>query len=268
LTPSATATATRTATPTLTPTRTPSPTATRTPAPSATPTFTVTPTPTPAGPIVFRAAAGTDTSGSSITISSPTGVQPNDVLLAAVYWDNSSPVAVTPPTGWSLVRQDGRASFEEVALYTHVAGAAEPASYTWQLTRSVTVTGIIAAYGGVSGIDVQAGQTGTNSTVTAPSVTSTAANDWLIAVWSAWRNNVRLTPPTGMSLRGQFTSSDPITLADKPLGGPGPTGAQTATNSGNPGAWTGQSVALRAVTPTPTPTPSPTSTAPPTPTPH
>jgi hypothetical protein len=77
-------------------------------------------------------------------------------------------------------------------------------------------------------------------------VTAAGVNDLLITVWSAWNNNVTITPPVGMTSRAQFTASDPIDLADTPLADTGATGTQTATASTSPGFWTGQSVALRA----------------------
>ena len=64
---------------------------------SATATATVT-----AGgsaPIAFRASASAATTGRTLTIARPAGTQVNDVLVAAVYWDNSSPNTITPPGG-------------------------------------------------------------------------------------------------------------------------------------------------------------------------
>jgi hypothetical protein len=201
-----------------------------------------------ANKISFRGVSGGDTNGSALTISRPAGVQANDVLIAAVYWDNTSQPAITPPAGWTLVRQDGSTSFEEVAVYSHVAGASEPGSYAWGSSSSVGFTGIISAYSGVntiSPIDVTGGQTGTTPNPVAPSVTSTSANAQLIAIWSAWNAGLSLTAPSGMTTRLSFTGSDPITLADKSLASIGPTGAQTSTSSGSPGFWTAQSIALR-----------------------
>jgi hypothetical protein len=243
--PSATPIATNTPTPTWTPVPTPTSTST----PTLTPTPTPTPTPGSAASITFRAFSSTNVSGKTLTILRPTGVVQNDVMVAAIYWDNSRQPTITAPAGWVAIRRDGSTTNEEVALYYRVATAVEPASYSWTASRSIGFTGIIAAYAGASTtnpIDAQFGLTGNTASPVAPSVTAAGVNDLLITVWSAWNNNVTITPPVGMTSRAQFTASDPIDLADTPLADTGATGTQTATASTSPGFWTGQSVALRA----------------------
>ena len=279
----ATATPTPTATdpPTTVPTRTP--TSTRVPTPTSTPrpaaTWTPTPTLVPTSTITFRSVSGTDTTGTTLSINRPSGVAQYDVMLAAIYWDGSSNAAITPPAGWIAIRQDGSAADEQVELYYRVASASEPSSYKWLASISTSgLTGIIADYSGadvVNPIDVSGGQTGTASSgATAPSLTTTTANGRLVGIWSTWNTSVTLGPPTGMTNRKRFAAGDPVMLADEAVGGPGATGAPTASVSSAPGFWTGQAVALRAstgvpptLTPTPTSTPTQTPAATPTPTP-
>jgi hypothetical protein len=246
----ATNTPTATGVPTLTATPTPTltTTVTKTPTSTSTPTATSTPTPSSGAGIVFRASSGTDLSGTTLAIVRPTGVVANDVLIAALYWDNAGRPTITAPIGWTLIRQDGSTADEEAALYYHVAGAAEPTSYTWRSTLSVGFTGIIAAYAGVSTttpIDVYAGQTGTTASAVAPSVTTTAGNEVVVTVWTAWNNNVSFGAPIGMTLRRQYVAGDPLALGDRVVSVPGVSGTQTATTSTSPGFWTAQSVALR-----------------------
>jgi hypothetical protein len=172
-----------------------------------------------------------------------------DVLIAAIYWDNSRRPTVTAPTGWTAIRRDGSTSNQEVALYYRVAGATEPTSYTWTSSRNVRFTGIIAVYRGASitaPVDAQGGQTGSTASPVAPSITAVGSNDVLVAVWSGWDAQVIITPPAGLTTRTQFSSTDPIELADAPLPGAGAIGTQTATASASPGFWTGQAVALAA----------------------
>jgi uncharacterized repeat protein (TIGR01451 family) len=198
--------------------------------------------------ITFRAASGTDSAGRTLSINQPSGVVANDVLVAAIYWDNSAPTAITPPSGFTLIRTDGSSANQAVSLYYHVAGDTEPAAYVWSASRSTGFSGIISAYSGVdtaNPIEVHAGATGTTSGATAPSVTSTIDGDWLVDVWSAWTSNVTLGPPSGMTSRQSFNRSDPLLLADKALGAAGATGTQTATTAPAPALWTGQAVVLR-----------------------
>jgi hypothetical protein len=168
--------------------------------------------------------------------------------LAAVDWDNSGHPNVTVPSGWTTIRQDGSTTDQMVALYYRFATASEPVSYTWFASMGVGFTGIIAAYSGVnpaSPIELTAGQTGTASGATAPSLAAATSNDLLIAVWSTWNGDVRLSAPAGMITRQRFSGPDPIALADKPIPAAGPTGAQTASPSIPSGFWTGQLILLR-----------------------
>jgi uncharacterized repeat protein (TIGR01451 family) len=198
--------------------------------------------------IAFRAASSASMGGRTLTIARPTSVQPNDVLIAAVYWDHSRPNTITPPAGFSLIREDVGASTQGVSLYYHVAGVGEPASYSWSATLSSDIAGQIAAYIGVdpsNPIDGSSGQTGTLTLATAPSVTTTTDGDWLVGVWSAWTSNISMVAQAGMTQRISNSQCCPLTLADVDLGAAGPSGNHSAFASASPVFTTGQSVALR-----------------------
>ena len=77
-----------------------------------------------------------------------------------------------PPAGWTLVRTDNNSNSLQLSSYWHVAGASEPASYTWSLTSggsaiSKAAAGTISAYSGVDPVAVinaSGGQVDPNST--------------------------------------------------------------------------------------------------------
>jgi hypothetical protein len=144
-----------------------------------------------------------------------------------------------------------------VGLYYRVATATEPASYTWTASTSLGgFTGIIAVYSGVNPsnpIDVNAGASAASTTPNAPSVTTTAANDELVVIWSTWASNVSLGPPSGLTARLSYSGHDPLLVADERLGATAATGRQSATTSAAPLFWTGQTVALRPGTTSPGP---------------
>jgi uncharacterized repeat protein (TIGR01451 family) len=201
-----------------------------------------------AATITFRAASGTDGGGRTLTVARPAGTQQDDVLVAAVYWDNSAPNTITPPSGFTLIRQDAGATTQAVSLYYHVASGTEPATYTWLATRSSGFTGIVAAYSNVdiaNPIDAHGGQTGSGTSATAPSITTSTADDVLVGVWSSWNSNLSLTPPGGMTTRQSYSRSDPLTFAERAAPAAGATGTSTATASANPNTWTAQVLALR-----------------------
>jgi len=168
------------------------------------------------------------------------------MLVAALYVDDGPNLSITPPTGWTLAHQDGTTAFEVAQLYYHQAGSSEPGSYVWTSSRAGGISGIIAAYTGVAGVEVSAGQTGTSMKAVAPSVNAANAGDWLVGAWTAWNSNVVLTPPTGMTQRRRFSAGDPLLMADKALLSSGATQTQRASTSAPPAFWTGQVLVLHA----------------------
>ncbi|MEK9135584.1 MAG: hypothetical protein AAB393_00555, partial [Bacteroidota bacterium] len=155
--------------------------------------------------IVFRAASSGATSGNatSFTISKPTSAVQNDVLVAQITVNNGSSTSMTAPSAWTLVRRDNRTSQVSQAIYYKVAGASEPASYTWTLSPSDAASGGIVAYSGAntsSPIDASSGGTGSSNIVTAPSVTTTAADEMVVGFFGH-DNATTFTPPSGMTER-------------------------------------------------------------------
>ncbi len=205
----------------------------------------------PASPGTFRSASSAaSVPVTSITVAKPAGVTTNDVLLGVVS-ARSTPT-ITPPSGWTLVRSDVNGTSITQAVYSHVAGASEPSNYTWTFNAPVTTAiGTIDAYSGVSTatpVDVSGGQTNASSTsVTAPSVTTTVANDMVVGFFGT-SNDATFTPPSGMTERSDIldhTTSDlAVETADVVKTSAGATGTKVATAS-KAAANIGQLVALK-----------------------
>ena len=210
--------------------------------------------------IAFRAATSVDTqtSVSSCTMSKPTGTIKDDVMIAAFQFAQGS--SVTPPTGWNvIVRTDDTTNSMSVISYYKVAGASEPASYTWTLApTSGWCTGGIHSYVGVSTstpVDVSGGQSGTSNSPTTPSLTTTADSDWLIGVWAVWNGNVTMNLPAGMTSRINFTGGSPHRQADQSLGAAGTTGTSVTTTSTPAGSWIAQAIMMKSAAASPDTTP-------------
>lgn len=158
----------------------------------------------PATPGTYRStSSAVNTAIVSVTITKPAGVTTNDVLLAMVTV-RSLPT-ITAPSGWTLVRSDVSGTALLQSVYVKVAGASEPASYTWTFDVPVSAAaGGISAYSGVdttTPVNVSGGQANAASTtVTAPSVTTTVANARLVGLFGT-TNNATFTPPSGMTER-------------------------------------------------------------------
>jgi hypothetical protein len=207
----------------------------------------------PGSGIAFRAAAaGTNIGATSLLISRPVAAVAGDVLVAAITV-RSTPV-ITPPAGWSLVRSDARATTFSQAVYVHVAGGSEPASYTWTFSTSQTALGTIAAFSGVdtaNPIVTHSGLATSSSTaITAPSLTVGVASTRLVGFFGIV-GKTTISPAAGMTERIESVSPSgasakmTVELADQPNPASGPTGSRTATGA-KAAHNIGQLIALRA----------------------
>ena len=216
---------------------------------SAPATATTPDQPPPTAGIAFHGSSfAANLTATTLSIPSPAGAQAGDVEVMAIAARGAP--RFTPPSGWTLVRQDTNGTTMTQAIFTHVVGAGEPASHTWTLSSSQSASGGILAYGGVrtvTPVDVSGGQANASSTsVTAPSITTSSAGEQLVGFFGTG-SATSFTPPAGMVERGDIASTNgyKVTLegADANLSAAGPTGTAVA-KAVNATANVGQLVAL------------------------
>ncbi len=217
-------------------------------APSA-PASVTTPGQTTPGIAFHGSSFAANATATTLSIPAPTGAQAGDVEVMAIAARGAP--RFTPPTGWTLVRQDANSTTMTQVAFTHVVGGGEPASYTWTLSSSQSASGGIIAYGGVrtvSPVDSSGGQANASSTsVTAPSITTSNPGEQLVGFFGTG-TATSLTAPAGMVERGDVASSAgtyKVTLegADMTRSAAGPTGAAVA-KAANAAASVGQLLAL------------------------
>jgi len=200
------------------------------------------------------------TSNNGWTLSRP-AVANGDVLIAMGTFRGGTGVNVTSvPSGWALVgaRVDNGTSVSMV-VYSHVASDAssEPSSYQWSLDTAVKLFAYLINFGGLDSsnpIDVEANQgTASDTSHTAPSVTTTVANGRLLTYHST-AYCVTWTPPIGMTQIVDFSgcsqgasSNVDAEINELTLGAAGPTGTKTAT-SDTAAVGVTKSIALRPTT--------------------
>ncbi len=140
--------------------------------------------------------------GCNFSVSAPSGLAPGDVEIAQVTVGSGTgayPSYSFP--GWTQIRLDqyyestGPTYWEQYLLYK-VAGSSEPSSYSFtqpsnNTNYNVAWTASITAYSGVNTttpIDVSACNSGypaaVGATITAPSITTTNANDRLMLIYA------------------------------------------------------------------------------------
>lgn len=198
----------------------------------------------------------------ALTIGRPTGTAAGDVLVAAIGVRPHT-ATITPPAGWTLVRRmdNSNPNSNSLAVYIRVAGASEPASYSWNLSGFAHAVGGIQAFSGVdtaSPIDVENGQTTASGLAHAtPSVTTTVANAMLVTAHT-FSSSATWTPPAGMTEAYDVAAPSPPAAVGQALEGAwqvqplaGATGAKTATASNDADVGNAHILALRpaAVTP-------------------
>lgn len=151
-----------------------------------------------------------DDTSPAVTIDKPTGTVEGDLLIAIIAVDSNATAdsGWTQPSGWTLIRKDGldANSYTMMSAYK-VAGGAEPASYTFELTglavgADTGFTGVILRYDNfvsAGPIDAHAGTIGSNGT--GPSVTTTKQ---ATTVLSAMQENTQ--PGDGSATPSGWTS--------------------------------------------------------------
>jgi hypothetical protein len=198
--------------------------------------------------------ANSSSGASTIVITKPAAVANDDVLVAGITVNGGTDITITPPSGWTLIRRTNNGGNVGIASYYHVVTSAgsEPVSYSWGLATSGATrraSGGILRYTGVdtaNPIDVDNGGTGSSSSPTAPTVTTTAANDLVVGFFGL-DENATFTAPGGMNERYDVANTDssgPTTeAADYTQASAGATGtkAASATQSND---WAAQLVAL------------------------
>jgi PKD repeat protein len=217
---------------------------------SATATSTVTVS-TGAGVRYKGSTSAGNSSTNTVVLPAPSARAPGDRLLAAIATRGGP--TLTPPSGWTLVRQDIKSTTVRQAIYSHVATSSEPTSYTWTLSSAQGAAGVMLDYSGVSAttpVDAQGGQVGAaaSKSIVAPSVTTTT-NDEVVAFYGLAASSV-ITPPAALTGRASAVTASgtyKVTIETAQVADtvPGPTPAYTATASVS-SVGIGQLVALRA----------------------
>jgi fibronectin type 3 domain-containing protein len=211
--------------------------------------------PPPGTAVTFRSASSAANAvATTLVLPKPAGVVAGDALLAVV--DAQGAPVVTPPAGWTLVRADTSTSVSPTlgqSVYVYIAGASEPASYTFTLATARGAAGGILAYDNVDNanpIDVHSGAAASASAVTAPAVTTTGPDRMIVGIFGIAPSRT-VTPPAGMTERFQVSASttagEKVTSEATDVAQPvaGSSGARTASFSGAVGRVIGQLVALR-----------------------
>jgi hypothetical protein len=156
-------------------------------------------------PITFVNSASnfSTTSVSSLTITKPSGLQVDDLMVAFLS-NNDQPVTFTAPSGWTEVLDaDSRGLFWKVATSADVSAS----NFTWTVSNDGDMYGIILAYR-YAVFDV----CGTLGALTAtnpsgPSINVSSNNSLLFVVASNRGSVPTYTTPSGYTIRWSYLSN-------------------------------------------------------------
>ncbi len=189
------------------------------------------------------ATATRDTDGGVLVIDKPVGTVEGDVLVAAVGVDGRG--LISGPAGWTKeIANDAQdlGVRAGLAVFWLVAGASEPATYTFTNTRNETATGAIARYSGVdtaATVEASAKADGSSLTPVTPSVTTLGADRMIVRAVAMDGDRAPFTPPGGHSERYDLFTVP----GGSPCSGTGADALQASGGASGTGTFTASSSA-------------------------
>jgi hypothetical protein len=148
-----------------------------------------------------KLAPSAPTGGTAAIIARPAGLAAGDLLFAIVYSSDSTS-AISAPQGWTTHADLDGTSFRAAWFYKAFA-TSDPSPISFGVTHSpATVAAVIVAYRGVDSatpIDASMTRQFLAMPYVAPSITTTRANDMLLAMFVDQTQGPTLSAPAGMT---------------------------------------------------------------------
>ncbi len=170
---------------------------------------------------------------SGVSILKPAGTATNDRMIASIgiAWSGLVAPVVTPPAGWTLVRQidNNNVTRNSLAVFHKAAAAGEPANYFFGVTNGAYIVGGMQSFYNVNAatpIHVENGQITASGTAHATPSVITILDNTLLVTSHTYASSRNWTAPAGM-----------VEAFDRP------SGANNAVGQSIEGAWTVQQVA-------------------------
>lgn len=189
----------------------------------------------------------------SVIPAVPTNIA-GDLLYATITWypGPSNVTTITPPAGWTQVDQGLSSAQAVCTTYRRISNGSEPGTYTWSFSPAAFSAGQISSYRGVdqtTPININGNNNGASTAPTAPSVTTTVTNTWLLTSFAiAANSSITLTGPGACNQRalqqpvGATTTG--LYLGDQILAASGASGTVVGSlNSSD--AWAAVNAALQ-----------------------
>jgi len=121
----------------------------------------------------------------SITLNTPSGVQPGQLLIADLMTFGGAAPTITAPSGWQLIRDDISPTTRQ-SLYYHFAETND-APAEWKFTQPVYAQGVVLTLDKVwstDPIDASSGMTGPKDQTKAPALMTTDDGDLILVFFA------------------------------------------------------------------------------------
>ena len=196
----------------------------------------------------YHRANGTavGSSGATLTVSKPAGTVDGDLLVVCIITPANETIS-SVPSGWTLITEEQVGANGWNRAYWKIA-ASEGASWQWTKSSTGGYVHMCVAYkdSAAATVDVSASaeQTVANTTVTAPSVVATQANDLLIVVnmSSGARSH---TESSGLMAERLDAGNPTLVWYDQVVAASGATGTRTLTISAATSTWAVLTIAFK-----------------------
>lgn len=186
----------------------------------------------------FRASTtlNQSTGSTSWVVTVPTNSNDDALICALAVVGGGSPTV--SQASWTVIDEGFDGAGNTLSIWRRIASS-EPANYTFTISVSRQGVATMLSYSGpntTTPVDVN-GVMVFNSAVTdtvANSVTTTVANDTVLAITSSGDTTSTYTPPSGFTERVDFQGTGggmSITVSDKAFAASGATGTQTTVDS-------------------------------------
>jgi prepilin-type N-terminal cleavage/methylation domain-containing protein len=204
----------------------------------------------PSATTFVSASSGWAQGASSLTIGRPAGVSAGHLLIAT-FAIQSKP-GVNIPAGWTLIREAFGSSNYELATFYRVAGASEPASYSFSLkSGTADLRGGVSAYSGANTggpIDNEGANTGSSGNASSPDLSANNNGAMVIntVLFNSTNPGATITPDPSLAERYDVNPQNfSHNSADGIQATAGSTGVKVAVPSGSNSGWISQLITLK-----------------------
>jgi hypothetical protein len=129
----------------------------------------------------FTEAAASSTT--TLDLTKPAGTAAGDLLIATLATDGSTAGSMSPPAGWTVIDLANQSGAVTYGVWWKLAGASEPASYTFSWSGNEAAYGTVMRFTGhdpADPIDISATGGGSASAPSSPAVTTTVADTMIL----------------------------------------------------------------------------------------